>query len=64
MAEWRQQIEQESGRQAAELERRVSTWIQRELERQIQEWAEQACGGSALAPIGLAIWLAARRLWR
>ncbi len=59
--EWRQQAEQELGRWLTELEQQVSEWIQRELERQVQSLVEQICGGSALAPMGLAIWLAARR---
>jgi len=60
LEQWRQQVEQELGRQLTELERQLSEWIQRETERQVQNLVEQLCG-SALAPMGLAVWLTARR---
>ena len=59
--EWLRQAEQEAGRRFEEWKQQLAEWLQRELERQAQDLVSQVCGGSALAPIGLAIVLTVRR---
>lgn len=51
-------------RKFEELGQKLSDWIQRELERQVQELVDQVCGGSALLPTGVAVGLLVRRCRR
>lgn len=47
-----------------EWSQKLSDWIQRELDRQVQELVDQVCGGSALLPTGVAVGLLVRRYRR
>jgi len=59
--EWKKLAERELEERRQELEKQLAEWLQRELERQARNLVEQLCGGNALAPVGLAIWLTTRR---
>jgi len=59
--EWRNAAEQEVQRRLQDLEAVVIEWIQRELEKQVNNLMEQLCGSSALLPLGIAAWVFRRR---
>ncbi len=59
--EWRNAAEQEVQQRLRDLEGLVVEWIQRELEKQVDNLVEQLCGSSALLPLGVAAWIICRR---
>ncbi len=55
--QWRNAAEQELEQRLQDLEALVVEWIQRELEKQVNNLLEQLCGSSALLPLGVAMWV-------
>lgn len=60
--QWRNAAEEELERRTQELEALVAQWIQRELERQMNNLLEQMCSGAALAPLAV-VFVFLRRRW-
>jgi len=58
--EWRNAVEQEVEQRLQDLEAFVLEWIQRELEKQVDNLIERLCGSSILLPLGAAVWVFCR----
>ncbi len=59
--QWRNAAEQELEQRLQDLEALVVEWIQRELEKQVNNLLEQLCSGAALAPLAAAFVFIHRR---